>query len=64
MSGSVYFTIFQTFMSGPDGTPYFGDYPADFLILLLLTSAIEVVRMMKATGAEFWIIFLPLFNLV
>ncbi|MDD2753749.1 MAG: DEAD/DEAH box helicase family protein [Candidatus Portnoybacteria bacterium] len=30
MSGSVYFTIFQTFMSGPNGSPYFGDYPADF----------------------------------
>lgn len=30
MSGSVYFTIFQTFMSGPNGTHYFGDYPKDF----------------------------------
>jgi type I restriction enzyme R subunit len=36
MSGSVYFTIFQTFMSGPDGTPYFGDYPADFFDFIII----------------------------
>jgi len=36
MSGSVYFTIFQTFMSGPNGTPYFGDYPADFFDLIIV----------------------------
>ena len=36
MSGSVYFTIFQTFMSGPDGTPYFGEYPADFFDLIII----------------------------
>jgi type I restriction enzyme R subunit len=35
-SGSVYFTIFQTFMSGPDGTPYFGDYPADFFDFIII----------------------------
>ena len=26
-NGSIFFTIFQTFMSGPDGKPYFGEYP-------------------------------------
>lgn len=36
LSGSVYFTIFQTFMSGPDGTPYFGDYPADFFDFIVI----------------------------
>ncbi len=36
MSGSVYFTIFQTFMSGSDGTPYFGDYPADFFDFIII----------------------------
>lgn len=36
MSGSVYFTIFQTFMSGPDGTPYFGDYPTDFFDFIII----------------------------
>ena len=29
-NGSVFFTIFQTFMSGPNDTPYFGEYPADY----------------------------------
>lgn len=36
MSGSIYFTIFQTFMSGPDGTPYFGDYPTDFFDFIII----------------------------
>jgi type I restriction enzyme, R subunit len=36
MSGSIYFTIFQTFMSGPDGTPYFGNYPADFFDFIII----------------------------
>ena len=36
MSGSVYFTIFQTFMSGPNGSPYFGDYPADFFDFIII----------------------------
>jgi type I restriction enzyme R subunit len=29
-NGSIFFTIFQTFMSGPGDTPYFGEYPPDF----------------------------------
>ncbi|MFZ3073893.1 MAG: DEAD/DEAH box helicase family protein [Minisyncoccales bacterium] len=36
MSGSVYFTIFQTFMSGQNNTPYFGDYPADFFDFIII----------------------------
>ena len=28
--GSIFFTIFQTFMSGPNDSPYFGEYPSDF----------------------------------
>ncbi len=36
MSGSIYFTIFQTFMSGPSGTPYFGEYPADFFDFIIV----------------------------
>ncbi|MFM2111982.1 MAG: hypothetical protein RLZZ271_642, partial [Pseudomonadota bacterium] len=35
-NGSVFFTIFQTFMSGPDGTPYFGAYPRDFFDLIVI----------------------------
>ena len=29
-NGGIFFTIFQTFMSGPGGAPYFGEYPQDF----------------------------------
>ncbi len=35
-SSSIYFTIFQTFMSGPNETPYFGDYPKDFFDLIII----------------------------
>lgn len=36
MGGSIFFTIFQTFMSGSDDTPYFGEYPSDFFDLIIL----------------------------
>lgn len=39
-NGSVFFTIFQTFLSGADGTgrsdPYFGDYPPDFFDFIVI----------------------------
>ena len=39
-NGSIFFTIFQTFMSGADGTenskPYFGEYPRDFFDLIII----------------------------
>ena len=39
-NGSLFFTIFQTFMSGPpkDGQPlpYFGEYPADFFDFIVI----------------------------
>jgi type I restriction enzyme, R subunit len=39
-NASIFFTIFQTFMSGPvvDGepTPYFGDYPPDFFDFIVI----------------------------
>jgi type I restriction enzyme R subunit len=35
-NGSIFFTIFQTFMSGPDDTPYFGDYPEDFFDFIVI----------------------------
>ena len=39
-NGNVFFTIFQTFMSGPpkDGhpSPYFGKYPPDFFDLIII----------------------------
>lgn len=36
MSGSIYFTIFQTFMSGKNNTPYFGEYPNDFFDFIII----------------------------
>jgi len=35
-NGSVFFTIFQTFMCGPDDSPYFGQYPKDFFDLIII----------------------------
>ena len=35
-NGSIFFTIFQTFMSGPGGAPYFGEYLADFFDLIVI----------------------------
>ena len=35
-NGSVFFTIFQTFMSGPNDSPYFGDYPEDFFDFIVI----------------------------
>lgn len=35
-NGSVFFTIFQTFMSGPNDTPYFGQYPADYFDFIII----------------------------
>jgi len=35
-NGSIFFTIFQTFMSGPEKTPYFGDYPPDFFDFIII----------------------------
>lgn len=36
MNGSIFFTIFQTFMSGPDGKPNFGEYPPDFFDFIII----------------------------
>ncbi|XOV70675.1 MAG: EcoAI/FtnUII family type I restriction enzme subunit R [Verrucomicrobiota bacterium] len=39
-NGSIFFTIFQTFMSGRseigEPTPYFGDYPSDFFDFIVI----------------------------
>jgi type I restriction enzyme R subunit len=35
-NGSVFFTIFQTFMSGPNATPYFGEYEKDFFDFIII----------------------------
>ena len=35
-NGSIFFTIFQTFMSGPGGAPYFGEYEKDFFDFVII----------------------------
>ena len=35
-NGSVFFTIFQTFMSGEDGEQHFGKYEPDFFDLVII----------------------------
>ncbi|OEU41891.1 restriction endonuclease subunit R [Methanosarcina sp. Ant1] len=35
-NGSIFFTIFQTFMSGPENTPYFGAYPKDYFDFIII----------------------------
>lgn len=35
-NGSIFFTIFQTFMSGPNNTSYFGEYPADYFDFIII----------------------------
>lgn len=35
-NGSIFFTIFQTFMSGPHNTPYFGGYSQDFFDFIII----------------------------
>jgi type I restriction enzyme, R subunit len=35
-NGSVFFTIFQTFMSGANDKPYFGEYPKDYFDLIII----------------------------
>lgn len=35
-NGSIFFTIFQTFLSGPGGSPYFGEYPPDFFDFIVI----------------------------
>lgn len=52
-NASIFFTIFQTFMSGPEGTPYFGDYPQDFFDFIVID---------ECHRAASWIIFHLPFN--
>ena len=36
LNANIFFTIFQTFMSGDDGEEYFGQYPGDFFDLVVI----------------------------
>ncbi|MDA3885042.1 MAG: DEAD/DEAH box helicase family protein [Candidatus Delongbacteria bacterium] len=35
-NGSIFFTIFQSFMSGPEDTPHFGQYPEDYFDFIVI----------------------------
>ncbi len=35
-NGSIFFTIFQTFMSGQNNSPYFGEYPKDYFDFIVI----------------------------
>ncbi|WP_242158204.1 EcoAI/FtnUII family type I restriction enzme subunit R [Aestuariivivens sediminis] len=35
-NGNIFFTIFQTFMSGPNDSPNFGEYPKDFFDFIII----------------------------
>ena len=35
-NGSIFFTIFQTFMTGKENTPCFGNYPPDYFDLIII----------------------------
>jgi type I restriction enzyme, R subunit len=35
-NANIFFTIFQTFMSGPDETAFFGEYPEDFFDMVIV----------------------------
>jgi type I restriction enzyme R subunit len=35
-NGNVFFTIFQTFMSGKDNSSYFGEYPSDYFDFIII----------------------------
>jgi type I restriction enzyme R subunit len=54
-NGSLFFTIFQTFMSGPpkDGhpSPHFGEYPPDFFDFIVIDESTAAARTTRATGA-------------
>lgn len=35
-NANIFFTIFQTFMSGDEDAPYFGEYPSDFFDFIII----------------------------
>jgi type I restriction enzyme, R subunit len=51
-NGSIFFTIFQTFMSSPGGAPYFGEYRWTSSTSSSSMSATAAAPPMKAVGAR------------
>lgn len=67
-NGNVFFTIFQTFMTGRDATgnlaPNFGDYPQDFFDFIVIDECHRGGANDERTGAAFLSILRPPFNWV
>ena len=57
-NGSIFFTIFQTFMSGPGGSPYFGEYAPDFFDFIV----IDECHRGGANDEGSWRVILDYFN--
>jgi len=61
-NGSIFFTIFQTFMSGKDAqgepVPYFGEYPADYFDFII----IDECHRGGANDESYWRGILEYFN--
>jgi type I restriction enzyme R subunit len=66
-NASIFFTIFQTFMSGPpkngQPSPYFGEYPPDFFDFIGIDECHRGgANDERATGAASWNTLLPPFS--
>jgi type I restriction enzyme R subunit len=58
-NGSIFFTIFQTFLSGPGETPYFGEYPADFFDFIIIDECHRGGAKDESTWREIMTYFSP-----
>ena len=51
-NANIFFTIFQTFMSGPDDSPFFGEYPKDFFDMIIVDECHRGGQMMRVNGGD------------
>jgi type I restriction enzyme R subunit len=65
-NGNIFFTIFQTFMSGTDvagnPAPNFGEYPPDFFDFIIIDECHRGGANDEGNWPGFWNTFLPLCN--
>ena len=62
-NGNIFFTIFQTFMSGRDDTPYFGAYPTDFFDFIIIDECHRGVANDESSWRAILDYFSPAFQL-
>ena len=58
-NGSIFFTIFQTFMSGPDNTPHFGEYPPDYFDFIIIDECHRGGANDESTWRDILVYFAP-----